>query len=163
MNTLLLTSAPGFELQTVIALAYLQTNTGQTITDQNGSPIQVGQPVSEYLPIPNGPFWDLCLDASGNIAMAAAPYALAQDAASAVRTFLGECWYDTALGLPYFTQILGQSPVPYGFIKAQCVAAALTVPGVVSAKMFITSIAERQLIGQLQITDSAGNIQAVNI
>ena len=32
--------------------------------------------------------WDLVLDASGNIALASPPYALAQDVASAVRTFL---------------------------------------------------------------------------
>lgn len=107
--------------------------------------------------------WDLCLDASGNIAMATPPYAVAQDAASAVRTFLGECWYNTALGIPYLGKILGVFPVPYALIKAQCVAAALTVPGVVSAQMFITSIKNRQLSGQLQVTDSNGNTQAVTI
>ncbi len=107
--------------------------------------------------------WDLCKDASGNIAMAAPPYAVAQDAASAVRTFLGECWYNTLLGLPYFGQILGAFPVPYALIKAQCVAAALTVPGVVSAQMFISSVQNRKLTGQLQVTDNNGNTQAVTI
>jgi hypothetical protein len=34
--------------------------------------------------------WDLCLDAAGNIAMASNPYSIAQDAASAIRTFAGD-------------------------------------------------------------------------
>ena len=45
--------------------------------------------------------WDLVLDVNGNIAIARPPYALAQDAASAVKTFQGECYYDTTLGIPY--------------------------------------------------------------
>ena len=54
--------------------------------------------------------WDLVLDINGNIALAGTPYSYAQDVASAVRTFLGECWYDTSLGLPYWQQILGKLP-----------------------------------------------------
>jgi hypothetical protein len=53
------------------------------------------------------PAWDLVLDASGNIAVASAPYAIAQDAASAIRLFAGEHWYDTAQGIPCFSQVLG--------------------------------------------------------
>lgn len=107
--------------------------------------------------------WDLVPDAAGNIAVASAPYALAQDAATAVRTFQGECWYDTTLGLPYTTQILGYSPIPYALIKAQCVAAAMTVPGIVSAQMFITSTADRVLTGQLQITDNSNVTLGINV
>lgn len=44
--------------------------------------------------------WDLAVDAQGNIAVADVPYATAQDVSSAVREFRGECWYNTALGLP---------------------------------------------------------------
>jgi hypothetical protein len=103
------------------------------------------------------PPWDLCLDAGGNIAMASDPYSLAQDAASAIRTFLGECFYDTTLGIPYFNQILGQAPL-ITFMKAQFVAAALTVPEVVAAKAFIQSITNRVVSGQVQVTDSAGTV-----
>jgi hypothetical protein len=103
--------------------------------------------------------WDLTLDASRNIALAGKPYALAQDAASAIRTFLGECWYDTALGVPYWTDILGQFP-PLELAKAELVAAAMAVPGVVEAKCFISSAANRRLTGQVQITDVAGNLSS---
>ena len=54
--------------------------------------------------------WDLVIDSAGNIAMATPPYALAQDVASAVRLFLGELWYNTPKGIPYFEDVLGQLP-----------------------------------------------------
>jgi hypothetical protein len=66
--------------------------------------------------------WDLFLDARGDIAVASNPYSLAQDAASAIRLFSGELYYDTTQGVPYFGQILGQMP-PLEFMKAQFVGA----------------------------------------
>ena len=99
--------------------------------------------------------WDLVVDAAGNIAVASNPYSLAQDAASALKLFLGELWYDTTRGVPYFDQILGQLP-PLSLLKAKLVAAALTVPGVASASCFISSFTGRALKGQLQITSTSG-------
>jgi hypothetical protein len=101
--------------------------------------------------------WDLCCDAYGNIAMAGPPYSLAQDAASQIRTFLGELWYDTSQGVPYLQTILGQYP-PLPLVKAALQSAAFTVPGVVTAKVVISSVSSsRVLSGQVQITDTAGN------
>lgn len=105
--------------------------------------------------------WDMTVDASGNIAMASPPYALAQDVASAIKLFKGELYYDVGQGMPYFQQILGKYP-SVGFLKAQLVRAALTVPGVVAAVAFISEITDRTLSGQVQITDQNGVIQAVN-
>jgi hypothetical protein len=105
------------------------------------------------------PAWDLTTDASSNIAMASEPYSLAQDAASAIRLFQGELWYDTTQGIPYFGQILGQTP-PLQLLKSQFTAAALTVPGVVSAVCFITGISGRQVSGQVQVTDASGTTTA---
>lgn len=105
--------------------------------------------------------WDLTVDINGNIAMASDPYSIAQDAASAIKTFLGECYYDTTQGIDYFGQILGQAPnMPY--LKAQWIAAAETVPEVTSAQVFITGINSRAVNGQVQITSSAGNFAAIN-
>jgi len=107
-------------------------------------------------------YWDLCLDASGNIAVASDPYSVAQDVASACKTFLGEVFYDTTIGVPYLQQILGESP-PVAFIKAQLVAASLTVPGCTNPTVYLSGLtATRQLTGQVQFTDSNGNQQAVN-
>ena len=99
--------------------------------------------------------WDLVLDANGNIALAGAPYSIAQDVASATRTFLGECWYDVSQGLPYWQQILGEFP-PLQYIAEKIQDAALTVPNVVAAKATFTSFQNRSLAGQIQIIDTDG-------
>lgn len=49
--------------------------------------------------------WDLTLDGAGNIAVGDSDISIAQDVASACRTFLGECWYDNSLGMPYWQSI----------------------------------------------------------
>jgi hypothetical protein len=98
--------------------------------------------------------WDIALDANGNIALASPPYAIAQDAASAVKTIAGECWYDTTLGVPY-NRILGKTP-PLQSVKAAFVKEALRVPDVTSAKCFLESIGNRAISGQLQVTDATG-------
>lgn len=105
--------------------------------------------------------WDLVLDANGNIAAAQAPYQLAQDAASAVRLFQGELWFNTVPGVPYWSLILGASPPPLSLMKAEFIKAAKTVPGVVAAQCFISSVSDRRVTGQVQVTDVAGRIQAV--
>lgn len=102
--------------------------------------------------------WDLLADAGGNIAVCDAPYALAQDAATAIRLFFGELYYDTTKGIPYFDQILGKS-VPLSLLKAHFEAAALTVPGVVTASCFISSISGRSVRGQVTVSDSTGQQQ----
>ena len=97
--------------------------------------------------------WDLVLDANGNIALASEPYALAQDAASAIKTFLGECYWDTTIGVPWLQQIFGKRP-PLALLKAHLVAAALTVPDVASAQVFISSAKNRLVTGQVQVTSA---------
>jgi hypothetical protein len=99
--------------------------------------------------------WDLTVDTAGNIAVTTGPYAMAQDVASAVRLFLGELYYDTTQGVPYWESILGKFP-PASFIKAKLVEAALTVPGVVTAKCFLSSFENRVFQGQVQFTDRSG-------
>lgn len=106
--------------------------------------------------------WDLLTDAAGNIAAATAPYQRAQDVASAIKTFLGEVWYDSSMGVPYFQQILGKAP-PIQFFKDQMVRAALTVPGVVSADCVIESFQDRTVTGAVTFTDSSGATQSVAI
>lgn len=99
--------------------------------------------------------WDLVLDSGGNIAMARPGYALAQDVASAVRLFLGELFYDTSIGIPYFEEILGQLP-PISLITGYVEKAALTVPGVVTARCIISSFNNREIVGQVQFIDENG-------
>lgn len=106
--------------------------------------------------------WDLCLTSDGNIAVASEPYSIAQDVASAIRTFQGECFYDTTLGIPYWTNVLGQYP-SRGYLESQFIAAAETVPGVVSATCSITGTQGRAIVGTVQVKDTAGNVTSVAI
>lgn len=103
--------------------------------------------------------WDLMIDAGGDVAVAAEPYALAQDAASAIKLFEGEDYYDTTRGVPYWEEILGHWP-PVRVMKAHFVRAALTVPEVVEAQCFIESIEDRRPKGQVQVTDRTGALAA---
>lgn len=99
---------------------------------------------------------DSCLDASGNIAVASAPYAIAQDAATQVSTFRGECWYDSTQGVPYWQQILGKRP-PASLIASLFEAQALLVPDVATAVVTIGGLnQQRGAIGQMIVTDTDG-------
>lgn len=114
--------------------------------------------------------WDICLDASQNLAVAAAPYSLAQDVATAVRSFLGTVWYNTTLGVPWLQEVLAQ-PLNITTLSALMVQAALgAVPTtadvyVVKANCIINTFnaATRQVTGQIQFIDSNGNAGAVSI
>jgi len=103
--------------------------------------------------------WDLVLDQAGNLALASDPYSQAQDAASAIRLFRGELQYDVNQGIPYWQEILGHLP-PLALMKAKFEQAALTVPGVISALCVIDSVANREVTGQVQITDEITSAKA---
>lgn len=95
--------------------------------------------------------WDVVLDAQGNWAIADMPYSLAQDVACAIKTFSGECWYDTTLGIPYWQDILGGLP-PLPLIGEKCRQAALRVNGVADAVVTFTKFEDRTLSGYCLIT-----------
>jgi hypothetical protein len=114
--------------------------------------------------------WDLCLDANRNIAIAADPYALAQDVSCAIRTFLAEVWYDETQGIPYFQTIFGKTP-PIAVFQQLMVNATLNCRPttadlyVKSAQCVLQSFnaANRVVIGQVQFVDSNGNPGSVAI
>ena len=105
--------------------------------------------------------WDLVLDAQNNIAVCSVPYAIAQDAASAIRLFKGECWYDTSRGVPHFEEILGHQP-SLSVLKAALQTAALTVPNTKTAVVFVSNVANREVQGQVQITNTSGATTVVS-
>lgn len=100
--------------------------------------------------------WDLCIDARGNIAMATDNYAIIQDVASRVRLVTGELYYGPADdGVPYFTDGLGVY-YPTQLLKSRIVAAALQVPGVTGAAVFLNSVVDRAITGQVQVQTAGG-------
>ena len=102
--------------------------------------------------------WDLSLDAGGNIATVSGSEAIAQDVACAIKTFLGEAYFDTTLGIPYFPQVLGEGYSP-ALLQALMAAQALSVPGVAPnppPKVTITKFADRMVTGLVEFTDATG-------
>lgn len=106
--------------------------------------------------------WDLLIDSNGSIALASDPWSLAQDVASSVRTFEGECWYNTDKGIPYFEEILGHFP-PMSLIRKRMEDEAETVDGVITARATITNLIDRNLTGAIEFIDATGQANNVNI
>ena len=104
--------------------------------------------------------WDLVLDANGNIALAETPYSIAQDVSSALRTFIGECWYNNDLGLPYWERILGEFP-PLPYVSERMVEQAFTIPNVTAVDVTYSSFENRVLSGQVLVTDTDSNTSNV--
>jgi hypothetical protein len=100
--------------------------------------------------------WDLIVGPDGNYVTLTGDAQIVQDVCSAIRTFQGECWYDTTQGLPYFQSILNQRPAS-SFIRKQVLNAALTVPTVTGATVTMLQIVNRKLTGTVLVTTSASS------
>lgn len=98
--------------------------------------------------------WDITLDPAGNLRLTDPDRSIAQDVASAIRTFRGECWYAAGLGLPYFESILGQRP-PRSLVVDQIQRAALSVPDVASASVTFLGLRNRALTGAVLVMRAA--------
>lgn len=98
--------------------------------------------------------WDITLDDSGSIAITKNPYAVAQDVACACSTFLGEAWYDTTLGIPYYQRILGHWPGTQ-LINTKMAAEAKKLPYVQSAFCSVSiGNGDRVASGVMTLTDT---------
>lgn len=108
--------------------------------------------------------WDLTTDTSNNVAVIDEPDSLAQDAASAIQTYLGEYYFDTTVGVPWLTQILGVNPPPtLALLKQILVSAALSAnPDIASAQVFLTTFSSRVISGQVQVVSVSGQTSAAN-
>lgn len=106
--------------------------------------------------------WDLELDASGNIAVASDVYQQAQDIASACRTFLRDVYYDQALGIPYFENVLGQHGFPLSLFKMNLEDAAKSIPGVVSANAQLR-LSGRVASGSILFTNEDNQTGQINL
>lgn len=106
--------------------------------------------------------WDLALDVNGNIALANAPYSIAQDVASAARLQLGEAIYDVTVGVDYNGVILGKLP-PINIVASMYDQAAETVPDVITSQtVLLYNSTSRTLTGQIQLSTNFGVI-SVNV
>lgn len=100
--------------------------------------------------------WDLVVDRNGNLAICTEPYSVLQDVSCAIRVFLGECYYDTSIGIPYTTQVLGiqQSAAIFQRLAE---AVAKTVPLVQDASCIVSNVTgDRRLSGVMQVILTTG-------
>lgn len=99
--------------------------------------------------------WDLELDSSGNIAVASDIYQLAQDIASACRTFLRDVYYNQAQGISYFESVLGYNGFPLSLYKMYLELEAVSIVGVASANAQLT-MTGRTVTGAILFTTEDG-------
>ncbi|MGS0963685.1 hypothetical protein, partial [Salmonella enterica] len=104
--------------------------------------------------------WDIRLDDTGNLAITDNPHAVAQDVACACSTFLGECWYDSTSGIPYWSRILGHWPGTQ-LVNATLQQEALKLPTVRAAICQVAVDNSRTVTGVLRITDTNNDIFTV--
>jgi len=105
--------------------------------------------------------WDLAITPNGDLAIATGNYAIAQDVCAACKTWRGEQWYNTALGVPYLQNIFAKRPT-VNTVKTLISTEAMRVPGVATATIYLTAIEpNRNVGGQIQITYTANDITAV--
>src|ERR1035437_5733844 len=109
------------------------------------------------------PAWDLALDGSGNMINLSGGLDVSQDVASAIKLFLGELYYDTTAGVPYFNQVFGPMYTP-SVVQNLLQIAALTVPAVVAAQITLATFdyIHRILTGTAYVTTVSGQTFTVS-
>ena len=107
--------------------------------------------------------WDLTLDGQGFIGIASGGQAVAQDAASACLTFYGEAYYDSSLGIPWDTQVLGK-PASLGYVssKMKTEAKKLSVVDDAECTLYLNKTT-RKVGGQLLVTYDEDQTVQVNL
>lgn len=107
--------------------------------------------------------WDFLPDANGDLAICTGDYAVAQQAACECKLFLGEAWYDTAQGIPFDQDILGQQP-NLSLVQSLMASAAMKVPTVTAATCTLSfSRSARELTGAVYLTTESGVSLVVNV
>ena len=101
--------------------------------------------------------WDITLDSSGRLQTSANAYAIAQNAANAVRLFTGEAFFAMDEGIPHFEIELGYTRPALSVLRARIREAALNVEGVLDAQITLDDIQERKLTGEILLTVADGD------
>lgn len=102
------------------------------------------------LTLPLKTTWDIYLNAAGDLFLADQDSSIAQDVASSVKTFEGECWYNNTLGMPYFQAIFGRAP-PNSFVVDNIKKQAFTIDDVVSVNVQGIGLKNRNVSGVIVI------------
>lgn len=98
--------------------------------------------------------WDIFSDASGQIALVSGAYAIAQNAANAVRLFKNDAYLAQTRGIPHFEIELGKAPVIAApILRTRIRETVLNVNGVTGAEVDLTfDESGRVMGGEVQAT-----------
>lgn len=109
--------------------------------------------------------WDIFVDENGNIATSADAYAIAQNAANAVRLFTNDAYFNRQKGIPYFNVTLGHKPIPArSTLTNRIRKAVLAVDGVTDAEIELEfDPATRTYGGDITITVTDGNTVRIEL
>lgn len=95
--------------------------------------------------------WDIALDGAGNLPVIKDKSATAQDVASACMTVLGEQIFDSSIGVPMFTDILGENPSNV-YLQSIIERCAKTISSVDDALCVVTKRENRKENGYIYVT-----------
>lgn len=98
--------------------------------------------------------WDIFSDASGQIALVSGAYAIAQNAANAVRLFKNDAYLAQTRGIPHFEIELGKAPaIATPILRTRIRETVLNVNGVTGAEVDLTfDESGRVMGGEVQAT-----------
>jgi hypothetical protein len=100
---------------------------------------------------------DLYLDENGDLAGVSGVDGIASDLRSRLQTFLGEYTWNTAIGLPWLQEILGERP-PRSRIEELVRTEALKTPGVISIDDFTATGSGRTLAVTFRASTDLGQV-----
>lgn len=109
--------------------------------------------------------WDIHVDANGNIATSVDDYAIAQNAANAIRLFINDAYFNRQRGIPHFQIELGKRPGPArSTLSNRIRLAALQVEGVQDAEVTLEfSEDSRTFGGEVILTTINGTTVRVEV
>lgn len=116
-----------------------------------------------YTTLAGGDDWDITLDESGDIKVLTGAEAVAMDVACACQVFLGECYYDNTLGIPYQTNVLGKKfSGSYLAQKLEQEAKKISAVSEAVATVLINR-GSRKVSTTIRVTDTDGNTSEVTV
>lgn len=107
--------------------------------------------------------WDICLAASGDIAVTDGLYCDAQNIANAVRLFTDDAYLYKDRGIPHFAIDLGQRPSA-AVVRSRFRQAAIGVENIADASVTITGITENRVLeGYIEAVTNEGEELGVEL
>ena len=89
--------------------------------------------------------WDICLAASGDIAVTDGLYCDAQNIANAIRLFTNDAYFNKDKGIPHFAIDLGVRPST-AVVRSRFRQAAIGVENIADANVTITGITDNRVL-----------------